>query len=479
MSNSFKIRSVQAFCYRYPLSTPVVTSFGRMNDRQAVFVRAEDEDGAHGWGEVWCNFPPAGAEHRARLINGILAPMFAGRSIEHPSEMFDYLTAATSVMALQSGEQGPFAQAIAGVHIALWDSFARRAKEPLWRMLGATSGRMRAYASGINPDGCVATAEKAMQRGHRAFKLKVGFGQERDRTNLRDLRQLIGDHSLAVDVNQGWSIGQALDEAPRLEEFRLLWLEEPLRADRPWNEWRTLRNKVSMPIAGGENIAGRDNFATALTEGVLSVVQPDAAKWGGVTGCFAVAREVLKAKKTYCPHYLGGGIGLLASAHLLAANNGGWLEVDANDNPLRDAFCGPVADVKDGEVELPDTPGLGIEPDLVSIAQYRTLTMLAPRRALRVYIERVDRLARGHEQAVALQASEAEIGAALGQRDAADHDAVGREHHDAVEFGIAHAPAAPQIAVDIGPHAVGRTRTGIDEHALVGDPVAAGCHVIG
>src|SRR5207237_9247765 len=203
-------------------------------------------------------------------------------------------------MALQSGEQGPFAQAIAGVDIAVWDLFAKRAKTPLWRMLGGSSPRMRVYASGLNPDGCVAMAEGAMRRGHRAFKLKIGFGAERDRDNLRDLRRLIGEGMLAVDVNQGWSLAQALEQAPPLEEFGLVWLEEPLRADRPWSEWRTLRDKVSMPIAGGENIAGRDNFAAALSEGILSVVQPDAAKWGGITGCHAVAREVIKAKKTYC-----------------------------------------------------------------------------------------------------------------------------------------------------------------------------------
>jgi D-galactarolactone cycloisomerase len=131
-----------------------------------------------------------------------------------------------SVLALQSGEQGPFAQAIAGVDIALWDLFARRAKTPLWRMLGGSSGRMRAYASGINPDGCVAAAEAAMRRGHRAFKLKIGFGAERDRGNLRELRWLIGDHVLAVDVNQGWSIAEAREQAPPLEQFGLAWLEE-------------------------------------------------------------------------------------------------------------------------------------------------------------------------------------------------------------------------------------------------------------
>jgi D-galactarolactone cycloisomerase len=373
MSSPFKLRSVQAFCYRYPLATPIVTSFGRMNDRPAVFVRVEDEDGEHGWGEVWCNFPAVGAEHRTRLINEMLAPMLAGRAVAHPSEVFDHLTAATSVLALQCGEQGSFAQAIAGVDIASWDLFARRAGTPLWRMLGGSSPRMRVYASGINPDGCVAAAEAAMRRGHRAFKLKIGFGAERDRGNLKELRRLIGEHPLAVDVNQGWSIGQAREQAPPLEQFGLTWLEEPLRADRPWSEWRSLRERISIPLAGGENLAGSDAFATVLSEGVLSVIQPDVAKWGGITGCIAVAREIVAAKRSYCPHYLAGGIGLVASAHLLAACNGGWLEIDSNDNPLRERFCGAVADISDGEIVLPDAPGLGIEPDIAAIARYRTL----------------------------------------------------------------------------------------------------------
>jgi D-galactarolactone cycloisomerase len=373
MPNPFKIRKLQAFCYRYPLAAPIVTSFGRMKDRAAVFVRVEDEDGEHGWGEVWCNFPSVGAEHRTRLINEMLAPMLIGHAAAHPSDLFDHLSAATSVEALQCGEQGTFAQAIAGVDIAVWDLFARREKSPLWRMLGGASSRMRVYASGINPDGCVATVEAAMRRGHRAFKLKIGFGAERDRGNLSELRRLVGDRSLAVDVNQGWSIAQAREQAPPLEQFGLLWLEEPLRADRPWSEWRSLQQAVSIPLAGGENLAGSDAFATALGEGVLSVFQPDVAKWGGITGCHAVAREVVAAKRSYCPHYLAGGIGLVASAHLLAACNGGWLEVDCNDNPLRDNFWGTIADIGDGEIVLPETPGLGIEPDLAGIARYRTL----------------------------------------------------------------------------------------------------------
>lgn len=63
-TDRFTIRSIKAFCFRYPLATPVVTSFGRMGDRPAVFIRVIDEDGIEGWGETWSNFPAPGAEHR-------------------------------------------------------------------------------------------------------------------------------------------------------------------------------------------------------------------------------------------------------------------------------------------------------------------------------------------------------------------------------------------------------------------------------
>lgn len=374
MTDSFTIRAIEAFCYRYPLATPVVTSFGRMLNRPAVFVRVIDQDGVEGWGEAWSNFPAPGAEHRARLVNEVLAPSLVGRKFDSPAQAFEALTKGTEVLALQCGEPGPFAQAISGIDLALWDLFARRQNLPLWRLLGGQSGRIKVYASGINPGGAAQTAEAALKRGHRALKLKVGFGAETDLANLSALRAIVGDGMLAIDANQGWSVEQAIEMLPRLAGFDLRWLEEPIRADRPREEWRKLRASAKMPIAAGENISSVEDFEQVLAEDVLSVVQPDIAKWGGLSACAGLARDILKSGKTFCPHYLGGGIGLLASAHLLAGIGGdGWLEVDANDNPLRDLFCGPVLNVREGAVELDQEPGLGIVPDLSSIARYRSI----------------------------------------------------------------------------------------------------------
>jgi D-galactarolactone cycloisomerase len=372
-SSSFTIRSVQAFGYRYPLTTDVITSFGRMPDRPAVFVRVEDTDGYVGWGEVWCNFPAPGAEHRVRLVNEVLAPALVGFKAQGPSAAFERLTQGTSVLALQSGEAGPFAQSIAGIDLAIWDLHARRQNVALWKLLGGSRNRIKVYASGINPAGSERAAEAALARGHRALKLKIGFDPAADRANLAALRRLVGEGLLAADVNQGWTIAQALELAPQLEAFGLGWLEEPIRADRPRQEWKQLRQKIGFPLAAGENIASHAGFAEVLGEPVLGVVQPDIAKWGGLSACAGIARDILQSGKMFCPHYLGAGIGLLASAHLLAGIGGdGLLEVDCNENPLRDRFCGPVLDVREGAIELGDAPGLGLTPDLASVEQYRT-----------------------------------------------------------------------------------------------------------
>jgi len=372
VSDPLRLRALSAHVFAHPLATPVVTSFGAMHERPMLLVRAEDADGAFGWGEVWCNFPAVGAAHRARLIETVLAPLSIGRTFAGPAAAFDWLTAKVAVLALQSGEPGPFAQAIAGIDIALWDLHARRAGTPLWRMLGGASPGVAVYASGLNPDAAVRLAEAKRREGYTAFKLKVGFGRERDLANVRGLREALGDDAqLMVDANQAWTLDAAIEMSRGLDHFDLRWLEEPLRADRPWSEWRTLRGATGIPLAAGENIAGDDAFDAALAADALSVVQPDMAKWGGFSRNVGLARRVRAAGRVLCPHYLGGGIGLLASAHWLAAAGGdGMLEIDANPNPLRSATCGPLESVSAGRASLTDAPGLGAVPDMALLAKF-------------------------------------------------------------------------------------------------------------
>ncbi len=364
---SFTIARIETFVFRAPVGEPVVTSFGSLPERVSVVVRAEDTEGAHGWGEVWCNFPSYGAEHRGLVLHRTLAPMALGRAVDDPAALWRELAMRTHVLAVQSGDAGAFAAALAGLDAALWDLKARRAGLPLARLLGGEVREVPVYASGLNPGDGPETVECARGEGYRRFKQKIGFGEAVDLPNLRRIASGLREgEALLVDVNQGWTAEEARRMAPRLNELPLGWVEEPVVADRPEEEWRLLAEAYTAPLAGGENLRGQD-LLRAASDPWLGVVQPDVGKWGGVSGCFATGQAAVEAGKRYCPHWLSGGVGLMASAHLLAAVGGaGMLEVDSNPNPLRAALAQPFPQLADGAFALTEAPGIGAEPDMAA-----------------------------------------------------------------------------------------------------------------
>jgi L-alanine-DL-glutamate epimerase-like enolase superfamily enzyme len=260
------------------------------------------------------------------------------------------------------------------VDLALWDLAARRAGVPLKQLLGAPSDRrtVPAYASGLNPDTAVETMQRARAAGFTAFKVKVAFGLEQDLAVLdRTSADLRPGERLMVDANQGWDFVDARRAISRIGGYGLGWIEEPIPADSPAAEWAELAMLSDTPLAGGENVAGFPGFTALIAAGSHRVVQPDMLKWGGITGCFAVARQAVAKGLTYCPHWLGSGVGLLAAAQLLAAVGGpGLLEHDVMENPLREALARPFPAVRNGAFPLPDGPGLGVEPDLQAAARW-------------------------------------------------------------------------------------------------------------
>jgi len=368
-SDEVVIVAVRAVAVRAPIETHVRTSFGIMRDRPAVFVEVEDESGNRGLGEIWCNFPSAGAEHRARLVLETAGPLLQQLSPLPVGDVFATLMGKLHVLAIQSGEWGPLRQVCAGLDIACHDLAARRAGLPLYAYLdGQASGTVGAYASGIGPEAPAEVAARELARGHECFKLKVGFGTETDTRSLDAIRGAIGKRRLMIDANQGWDLEQAVAQGRRFADYALGWLEEPLRADRPLEEWRALHEAMPIAIAAGENMNAVPEFEAAIASGIFRFLQPDAAKWGGLSGCLAVARAARAAGLVYCPHYLGGGVGLLASAHLLAAAGGeGMLEIDSNPNPWRDDLIADLMPLEGGKVTLSQRPGIGLADDLESI----------------------------------------------------------------------------------------------------------------
>jgi L-alanine-DL-glutamate epimerase-like enolase superfamily enzyme len=363
---------IEAFAYRVP-TRPIKVSFGTFRDRPMVLVRIVDSDGTEGWGEVWCNWPAVTAEHRARLAADF-GERLVGRTLESPEQAFHALTAELEVLALQTGEHGPIASAIAGIDIALWDILARKRMLPLYRALGAPPrATLPVYATGINPDEPEKFAAARFAEGHRAFKLKTGFGQAGDLRNLRAMREALGpDAVLTCDANQAWTADEAIEFARAAGPIGLQWLEEPLRVDAPLGDWKRLAAASTIPLAGGENFQGR-MFDDAIGDDVLRVLQPDITKWGGVTGNFRVGSATVAAGKRYCPHFFAGGVALLASLHSLSAAGGtGLLEFDCWPNANRELVVGDLLPVSDGCVPVPQGPGLGAAPDIAALELFRT-----------------------------------------------------------------------------------------------------------
>lgn len=366
------IRAVEAVPLSIPLLEPLPASFGVMDARSTLLVRLTDAEGRVGWGEVWCNFPTFGGLHRARLVERIVGPQLIEAANVDPWTIGAALSARFATLALQTGEFGPLAQVIGGLEMAVWDLAGKVADAPAYQLLGGLAGRVRAYASGINPTDPATTVRAAQAAGYGAFKLKVGFGRERDLENAAAVAAVLrpGDIFM-VDANQAWDAPGAVAMAEALREHRPAWLEEPLPADAAVADWRAVA-AAGIPVAGGENWRGLPPFAAALEEGWLAVAQPDAGKWGGLAGGMEVARLAFAAGRRFCPHHLGGAVGLYGAAHLLAGAGGdGVLEVDCNANALRTELTGPLPPLQDGAFVLPDRPGLGVEPDAAIISSYR------------------------------------------------------------------------------------------------------------
>lgn len=375
-----RIARTEVFVFRAPIAVPVVNAFGALTERVALYVKLTDSDGAEGWAEIWGNFPSVGVEHRAQLFHLYVAPRLLEAPIAHPRDMWGLLDRRLHVWGLQAGEPGAFSAIAAGADLALHDLFARKAGLPLWRWLGGTEGGpLPCYASGLNPDEqALQQVTAARERGYRNFKIKIGFGQQRDTATLRPVfASLKEGERCMVDINQGWDFATAMRSVDYLREFPLHWIEEPLTCDRPAHEWAAVRAAARAPIAAGENLRGALAFHQALSDGQYDVVQPDCAKWGGHSATLPVAQAVVATGRTYCPHFLGGAVGLMHSLHLLAAVRGlpgreGMLEWDANPNPLREALLDGLLPLRDGVVEVPTGPGLGFTPALERIMQHRS-----------------------------------------------------------------------------------------------------------
>ncbi len=341
--------------------------------RNGMLVRITTKGGAFGWGEGWCNYPPKGHLAKLNLMEDPIGPTVLGRDIAYWRGLRPTIEHEMRRMIIHIGEPGPFKHCMAALDMAAADLSARAAGQSLSQMLSADAGNTaQVYASSPNVDEAETLSTRLAEMGHTGVKIKVGFDQARDIAVLSRFRanDRFGLY-LGIDANQNWTLPEAMATIDALSEWELGFVEEPILATAPTTDWIDLSDKLDVPLAAGENIYSEAGFAEHVDRATVGIIQPDLAKWGGVSGAMAVGRHALNNGVTVSPHFMGTGLGLAASLHVLAAlGGGGRVELDANTNPLRTDLGAIDLKPTNGHVPIPAGPGIGFEPDPDALRQF-------------------------------------------------------------------------------------------------------------
>ncbi len=364
----------------YYLSMPEVLDIGD-GSQDALLVRVAA--GEHvGWGE--CEAAPlvSIASLVCPMSHSACKPVIAsvlGQSIDSIADIrrIGDLVRANSLDLLQADHT------LSGIDIALWDLLGRRLDEPVWKLLGYEKRFGKTpYASvlfGDTPDETLRKGKAIAGQGFRAAKFGWGpFGQasvENDRDQLHAAREGLGNEGiLLIDAGTVWStnIDAARARLNILKEVRATWLEEPF-VSGALAEYHAL-SKESGPVgmAGGE---GCHNFHMAkhmIDYAGLKYVQIDAGRIGGITIAKDVADYAAARGVTYVNHTFTSNLALSASLQPYAGLESDKIcEYPTELKRLaREMTKNHIAPSENGLLNVPDAPGLGIDPDLESIAAY-------------------------------------------------------------------------------------------------------------
>lgn len=279
------------------------------------------------------------------------------------------------------GRRGVAMQAISAIDIALWDIVGKAYGQPVHVLLGGKwRDRVRAYASTLfrpTPEAMRDAATRYIDEGFTAVKFGWGvFGQDRDRDVLlvEAARRALGDRvDLLVDT--GWYVHRTAKEAigvvRRLEPFKPFFIEE-LLSPEDYDGYAQVATAVDTLIACGEQESTEWGFQMLIERGKVDVVQPDISRCGGLT----TARKIVHMTELYnrlcVPHAWISDLLTAASLHLNAfMRRSVFVEFNVTSGPLSREMCRNPLRMKDGYVDVPQGPGLGVEVDESAIVKYR------------------------------------------------------------------------------------------------------------
>jgi len=358
---TLKIKAIRVRAVAAPIKRPLATSTGAVSVAALLLVDLQTDGGIVGrsylFGIGRHNLKPIAAlvEAMAEMLKGDTVAPF---DIEAKLRKRYTLLGVHNIVLF----------AMSGIDMAAWDALGQAMEQPLVRLLGGTPRPVPAYNSkglGLMPLKPLAKqAAELVDEGFSAVKLRLGRPEAKaDLDALRAVKKEIGPRvTLMVDFNQGLTVAEALERGRLIDaEGGVHWIEEPVRADDFAGNARLAR-ELATPIQIGENFMGPEQMAQAIAAQACDYVMPDAQRIGGVTGWMRAAALAQGAGMEMSSHLFPE-----VSCHLLAVTpTCHWLEyVDWADPILEEP-----ARLKDGQVLIPERPGIGLRWDEKAVQRY-------------------------------------------------------------------------------------------------------------
>ena len=367
-----KITNVKAIVLKLPEISSAAD--GTQDD---LLIVVETDEGITGYGEVDTAPFVGKAIVDAYMSHGTC---YGLREVVVGADPFDYEQIWNDMWAktYYYGRSGPVIHVMSGIDMAIWDIMGKATGKPVHKLLGGSYvDKVRPYASALMPDNkdeVKRMVEKYSAQGYTAIKFgwgPLGYDVNFDLQLIEMARKTAGDHmEIMIDIGKRYKLKQAMFVAKAIEQLNIYWLEEPLPAE-DYAGYRRLTESTTTRIATGEEESGRMAFSRLINESCVDVIQPDISRCGGLTEAKKIATLAADNNITLVPHAFKTGILVAASIHLIASiQNAPFLEFSVTESAIRKELLVNPFIQKDGFIDVPTAPGLGIELNLDVIKKY-------------------------------------------------------------------------------------------------------------
>ncbi|SDR70738.1 D-galactarolactone cycloisomerase [Polaribacter sp. KT25b] len=371
------IDKIEAFVLKDKLSNSFFFSQWEYSERCICLVKVTASNGQHGWGEAYgpASMVQAGIKLLETTVLG-----------ENPLEN-EVIWNKMYRKTLDFSRRGVYMASVSAIDIALWDLKGKILGLPVSTLLGgAHRKKIKPYATGLYftnhdnfSDGFVEEAKLYVSQGFKAMKMKVGLGIKADVANVKLIRETIGpDIALMVDSNHAYTFREAVELSNKIEKYDIGWFEEPISPEF-YEQYKELRTKTTIPIAGGECEYLRFGFNELIKNKSVDILQPDICACGGLTEAKRIAALASTNGVDLIPHTWGTSISLHVALHFISNIESVpgrmyqpdfLMEFDQTENGLRDNLTFPKLAMKDGMLDVPNRPGLGIDVDEEVLRKY-------------------------------------------------------------------------------------------------------------